>query len=56
MEIQDSPKPLLQLEQEMETQVEGNLAAEVSLIALDTLELIIQVSISGPQPYHLKQI
>ena len=35
-----SPKPP---EQEMETQVEGNLAAEVSLIALDTLELIIQV-------------
>ena len=35
-----SPKPQ---EQEVETQVEGNLAAEVSLIALDTLELIIQV-------------
>ena len=35
-----SPKPP---EQEVEMQVEGNLAAEVSLIALDTLELIIQV-------------
>ncbi|XP_070194616.1 dedicator of cytokinesis protein 7-like isoform X3 [Littorina saxatilis] len=41
MEIQDSPKPP---DQEMETQVEGNLAAEVSLIALDTLELIIQIA------------
>ncbi|XP_076463063.1 dedicator of cytokinesis protein 7-like isoform X1 [Babylonia areolata] len=41
MEIQDSPKPP---EQEVETQVEGNLAAEVSLISLDTLELIIQIA------------
>lgn len=30
-------------EQEVDTQVEGNLAAEVSLITLDTIELIIQV-------------
>lgn len=43
MEIQDSPKPM-HAELEVETQVEGNLAAEVSLITLDTLELIIQIA------------
>ena len=29
---------------EVDAHVEGNLAAEVSMVALDTLELIVQVS------------
>ncbi|PVD22808.1 hypothetical protein C0Q70_16064 [Pomacea canaliculata] len=41
MELQDSPRSQ---EQEVDTQVEGNLAAEVSLITLDTIELIIQIA------------
>ncbi|XP_005089591.1 dedicator of cytokinesis protein 7 isoform X1 [Aplysia californica] len=37
----DSPKPM---EQETEMQDEGSLAAEVSMICLDSLELIIQIA------------
>lgn len=38
-----SPKPR---DVEADAHIEGNLAAEVSMVALDTLELIIQVGIS----------
>lgn len=37
----NSPRPQ---EHELESQDEGSLAAEVSMICLDSLELIIQVS------------
>ncbi|BFY99508.1 hypothetical protein BsWGS_02548 [Bradybaena similaris] len=41
VELYDSPRPQ---EHELESQDEGSLAAEVSMICLDSLELIIQIA------------